>query len=167
LEADPNRTRILGLYRAALRRLARPRPLALTPREFAAQISNATFAELTDLLEIAAYRPLAPSSQMAARANALLRALPRLPKILSAGLSGGRASNPIKQGVFRAPLTGLITLERRALRWALWMVGLGSAAVTFFGVWFLSVFRHYAWAAPTTVSFGPIVIFTGIQTLLQ
>jgi hypothetical protein len=77
IDRDPNRLRILAAYRAGQRRSGLYRTRAETPHEFARRIARDDWAELTAIVEGAAYRTPPPPPVLAQRAWELVRRLPR------------------------------------------------------------------------------------------
>jgi hypothetical protein len=75
LDADASRRRILAAYQAAQRRLRRARAPAETPLEFARRLNRPELDELTEAVEIAAYRPEPPAPALAERAKSVLKRL--------------------------------------------------------------------------------------------
>ncbi|MBP7692067.1 MAG: hypothetical protein KA764_09130 [Anaerolineales bacterium] len=78
-DADPGRRRILAAYRAAQKRLRCQRAPTETPGEFARRVGHPVLDEITEAVEVAAYRPELVEPALVARVNALLRRLTRPP----------------------------------------------------------------------------------------
>lgn len=78
IDNDPNRQRILALYRLAQRKLKLRRASAETPRELARDLHNAEWDALTRAVEHAAYNIAPPTRALASATASLVQHLPRL-----------------------------------------------------------------------------------------
>lgn len=78
IDNDPNRQRILILYRAAQRKLKLHRAAAETPRELARAVHHTDWDALTSAVEQAAYRVAPPTPALASATALLVQHLPRL-----------------------------------------------------------------------------------------
>jgi transglutaminase-like putative cysteine protease len=174
LDDDPNRRRILSVYRRAQRKLRLQRTPSETPRELARALHNADWDTLTGVVEHAAYNVAPISLDMALSAETLVRRLRPFPHTRPAATP--MRSWP-KVHRLRAPeWAALNQNEKRFVGLAFVGIGMIGAVLAALVTMLLSGTRHlplFVWlgsvpAIALTLAFGAALIAaTGARLSLR